>query len=52
LILGMFQLTPTTECPLPIVCDWSQPDRVEIVTAYIPHPPDWVTPTQRGRRKV
>ena len=51
LVVGTFQLTPKTKCPLHIVCDLSQPDRVEIVTAYIPQPPDWVTPTQRGRRK-
>lgn len=51
LVLGMFHFTPTTTSPLHIVCDYSQPERVDIVTAYIPQRSYWETPTRRRRIK-
>lgn len=49
LVLGYFDFTPKARSPLHIVCDLSKPDIVDIVTAYIPQRPWWVSPTQRGR---
>jgi hypothetical protein len=49
LVLGHFNFTPKTRSPLHIVCDLSKPDMVDIVTAYIPQQPWWISPTQRGR---
>jgi hypothetical protein len=51
LILGTFHWTTKTISPLHIVCDYSQRDRVEFVTAYIPRRPAWITARQRGRKK-
>jgi len=49
LVLGHFDFTPKARSPLHMVCDPSKPDLVDIVTAYIPQRPWWVSPTQRGR---
>lgn len=35
--------------PLHIVCDYSHKRHVDIVTAYLPQKPWWVTPRKRGR---
>ena len=51
LIVGTFQWTARTAASLHVVCDYSQSDRIEIVTAYIPQPPAWITPMQRGNRR-
>ncbi len=48
LILGYFHFTPKSRSPLHLVCDLSKPDIVDIVTAYIPQSPWWVSPTRRG----
>jgi hypothetical protein len=34
-----------------IVCDYSDPECVDLVTAYVPQRPWWNTPTQRPRKK-
>lgn len=51
LVLGRFHFTPATSCALPILCDLSSENVVDIVTAYVPQRPWWVSSTQRGRRK-
>jgi hypothetical protein len=51
LLLGYFHFTPKVRSPLHLVCDLSKPDIVDIVTAYIPQRPWWVSPTQRGEGK-
>lgn len=49
LILGSFHLTENTISPLHVVCDYSRSDLVDIVTAYIPQKPWWVSPSKRGK---
>jgi hypothetical protein len=49
LIFGHFMLDEKTRSPLHIVCDYSQTGVVDIVTAYVPQRPWWVTPTKRGK---
>ncbi|MFN8626641.1 MAG: DUF4258 domain-containing protein [Candidatus Binatia bacterium] len=51
LLLGRFHFTSTTTSPLHVMCDLSAEAKVDIVTAYIPQRPWWVSPTQRGRKK-
>ena len=51
LVLGRFHFTPATTSALHILCDLSDERVLDIVTAYIPQRPWWVTPTQRGRKK-
>ncbi len=50
LVLGHFQLTPQTVCPLHVVCDYSDRWWLDIVTAYIPQKPEWETPWRRGKQ--
>lgn len=49
LILGYPRLHKDTTMPLHIVCDYYDPTWVDIVTAYVPQRPWWVTATQRGK---
>jgi len=49
LILGNFHFTDAATSPLHIVCDYSKSDVIDIVTAYIPQKPWWISPTQRGK---
>ena len=51
LVLGRFYFTATTTSALHVLCDLSDESVLDIVTAYIPQRPWWVTPAQRGRRK-
>lgn len=51
LLLGRFRFTPTATSPLHVLCDLSAEATVDIVTAYIPQRPWWVSPTQRRRKK-
>jgi hypothetical protein len=51
LVFGFFRLSGKVRCPLHVVCDYSNPEVVDIVTAYIPEKPWWTTPTKRGRQK-
>lgn len=49
LVLGYFHFAPQSRSPLHLVCDLSNADVLDIVTAYIPQRPWWISPTQRGR---
>ena len=49
LILGYFTLTERLRIPLHVVCDYSNPTLVDIITAYVPQKPWWITPAKRGR---
>ncbi|MBL8187293.1 MAG: DUF4258 domain-containing protein [Acidobacteria bacterium] len=49
LLLGSFKISENVQSPLHLVCDYSRDDVVDIVTAYIPQKPWWITPSQRGR---
>ena len=50
LILGSFHFTNVTTSPLHVICDYSRSGLVDIVTAYIPQKPWWVSPTKRGKK--
>jgi hypothetical protein len=49
LLLGYFKMGEKVRSPLHVVCDYSNDGLVDIVTAYVPQKPWWVTPTKRGR---
>ncbi len=49
LVLGRFRFSSSTRSPLHVVCDVSHPEIVDIVTAYIPQRPWWISPTQREK---
>jgi hypothetical protein len=49
LVLGYLALTERLRIPLHVVCDYSNPNVVDIITAYVPQKPSWVTPAKRGR---
>ena len=49
LILGYFSFSENAISPLHIICDYASSERVDLVTAYIPQQPWWITPTLRGR---
>jgi hypothetical protein len=49
LLLGSFTVSEKTRQPLHVVCDYSNPMVVDIVTAYVPQKPWWMTPGKRGR---
>jgi hypothetical protein len=51
LIGGRFHTGETTQRPLHIVCDDSVEGAIDIVTAYIPRRPWWMTPKKRGRTR-
>jgi hypothetical protein len=51
LVLGYFHFTPSAASPLHFVCDMSDERVVDIVTAYIPQPPWWRSPTHRETKK-
>lgn len=48
LIYGQFMLKEKVRLPLHVICDYSNNKIIDIVTAYIPQKPWWITPTQRG----
>ncbi len=48
LVAGYFRLGQKAHCPMHAVCDYSEDEVVDIVTAYIPQKPWWSTPTKRG----
>lgn len=50
LLLGYVTFDKTARSPLHIVCDYSNGKVVDIVTAYIPQKPWWITPHQRGKK--
>ena len=49
LVLGYFVMSDKVRQPIHVVCDYSSPKLVDIVTAYLPQKPWWITPTKRGR---
>ena len=49
LVLGYFASGEDLRTAVHIVCDYSDRRRVDIVTAYLPRKPWWVTPRKRGR---
>ena len=49
LIMGYFAFSPGVTSALHLVCALPNPEIVDIVTAYIPQRPWWISPTQRGR---
>ncbi len=49
LILGSFYFTEAAASSLHVVCDYSMSNLVDIVTAYIPQKPWWISPSKRGR---
>ena len=49
LILGYFTVGEKARAPLHVVCDYSNSRLVDIITAYLPQRPWWVTPSKRGR---
>ncbi len=49
LILGYFAVREKSRAALHVVCDYSSPMVVDIVTAYLPQKPWWTTPGKRGR---
>jgi len=48
LILGSF-MAASGAMTLHVLCDYSNKDAVDIVTAYIPQRPWWLTATKRGQ---
>ena len=50
LIVGHFLWDNETKSPIHVVCDYSNRKLIDIVTAYIPQRPWWMSPTQRGKR--
>ena len=51
LVLGHFAFSPGAISPLHLVCDFSNLENIDIITAYIPQRPWWISPTQRGRQR-
>lgn len=50
LILGYY-LVDSVEMPLHVVCDYSKSTSLDIITAYTPQKPWWVTPTRRAKKR-
>lgn len=51
LIVGWFEFTPGVRSPLHVVCDYSDRRCIDLVTAYIPQRPWWVSPQRRGGKR-
>jgi len=50
LILGYFLWNDKIKSPIHMVCDYSNRKLIDIVTAYIPQRPWWISPVRRGKR--
>ena len=52
LVAGSFHLSARNTCPLHVVCELPTPEStsVRFVTAYIPRPPQWISPNVRARK--
>jgi len=50
LVLGRYYVTLNARVPLHVVCDYSKPNELCIVTAYLPKAPEWESPTHRARK--
>ncbi len=48
LLPGHFSLGESVRSPLHVVCDYSNAELVDIVTAYVPQKRWWASPTKRG----
>ena len=48
-LVGSFAISGQSVSPLHVLCDYSNDNAVDIVTAYIPQKPWWQTETKRGR---
>lgn len=48
LILGHFLWNDKVMSPIHMVCDYSNRKLIDIVTAYIPQRPWWISPVRRG----
>lgn len=51
LALGYFLWNSKVKSPLHMVIDYSSNKVIDIVTAYIPQRPWWISPTRRGKKK-
>lgn len=51
LVLGSCVIGLKTSVHLHVVCDLSDEEMLDIVTAYLPQPPWWVTQSRRGQRR-
>lgn len=51
LVLGSCTIGRKTRMHLHVVCNLSDQEVLDIVTAYIPQPPWWVTPSRRGQKR-
>ena len=49
LVLGSYAVGKKVRNHLHVVCDYSDSDMLDIVTAYLPQRPWWVTPSRRGK---
>jgi hypothetical protein len=49
LILGYFDVGEKSRASLHVICDYSSTRLTDIVTAYLPQKPWWITPSKRGR---
>src|SRR4028118_1403005 len=52
LVAGYFHLSARNTCPLHVICELPTPasPTVRFVTAYIPRPPQWISPNVRARK--
>ena len=50
LIYGHYTMEGNVRLPLHVVCDHSNNKLVDVITAYIPQKPWWLTPMRRGLR--
>lgn len=48
LILGHFLWNERKKSALHVVCDYSNKDIIDLVTAYVPQKPWWISPVRRG----
>lgn len=51
LVIGSCVIERQTRVPLHLVYDYSDQEVLDVVTAYIPQAPWWVTPSKRGQRR-
>ncbi len=51
LVMGYFQISEKVRSPLHLVIEYSDEELIDVVTAYIPQKPWWLTPWQRGKTK-
>ncbi len=49
LVLGYFTVGQKPRIPIHVVCDYSNLAVLDIVTAYLPQRPWWISPRKRGR---